>query len=129
MKFIDSILNKITMYKLTLYYLVFLIGAAVVLSFFGFLQYNPFDIVLAFLIVTITCMVANFVFAKMFKAVTNVESVYITALILTLIIPTKLPVNLMFLIGASGVAMAAKYLLTINRSEEHTSELQSRQYL
>src|ERR1035437_1531718 len=98
MKFIDSILNKITMYKLTLYYLIGLIAVATVLSFFGFLQFNPYDIVLASLIVTVTCLVANYVLAKMFKAVTNVESVYITALILTLIIPTKLPVNLMFLI-------------------------------
>jgi ferredoxin-NADP reductase/Na+-translocating ferredoxin:NAD+ oxidoreductase RnfD subunit len=115
MKFIDYWLNKITMYKLTLYYLIGLLGAAVVLSFTGFLQFNPYDIVLASLIVTVTCVIANYVLAKMFKAVTNVESVYITALILTLIIPTKLPVNLMFLIGASVVAMGAKYLLTIEK--------------
>jgi ferredoxin-NADP reductase/Na+-translocating ferredoxin:NAD+ oxidoreductase RnfD subunit len=115
MKFIDSILNKITMYKLTLYYLIGLIAVATVLSFFGFLQFSPYDIVIASLIVVATCLVANFVLAKIFKAVTNVESVYITALILTLIIPTKLPVNLMFLIGVSCVAMAAKYLLTVEK--------------
>lgn len=103
------------MYKLTLYYLIGLIAIATVLSFFGFLQFNPYDIVLASLIVTVTCLVANSVLAKIFKAVTNTESVYITALILTLIIPTKLPVNLMFLIGASVVAMAAKYLLTVEK--------------
>jgi ferredoxin-NADP reductase len=103
------------MYKLTLYYLIGLIAVATVLSFFGFLQFNPYDIILASLIVTATCLVANFILAKMFRAVTNVESVYITALILTLIIPTKLPVNLMFLIGASVVAMAAKYLLTVEK--------------
>src|ERR1035437_123177 len=115
MKFIDYWLNKITIYKLTLYYLIGLLGAAVVLSFTGFLQFNPYDIILASLIVTVTCVIANYVLAKMFNAVTNVESVYITALILTLIIPTKLPVNLMFLIGAGVVAMGAKYLLTIEK--------------
>ena len=115
MKLIDYWLNKITMYKLTLYYLIGLIGVAAILSYLGFLQLNPFDIVLASLIVTVTCLIANYMLAKIFKAVTNVESAYITALILTLIIPTKLPVNLMFLIGASVVAMAAKYLLTIDK--------------
>jgi ferredoxin-NADP reductase/Na+-translocating ferredoxin:NAD+ oxidoreductase RnfD subunit len=115
MKFIDYWLNKITMYKLTLYYLCGLIGVAVVLSFFGFLQFNPFDIILSSLILTGICLIANFVLAKLFKAVTNVESVYITALILTLIIPNKLPVDLLFLIGAGIVAMAAKYLLTIEK--------------
>lgn len=115
MKFIDYWLNQITMYKLTLYYLIGLIGIAAVLAWFGFLQYSPYDIILSALIITVTCYIANYVLAKIFKAVTNSESVYITALILTLIIPNKLPVNLTFLIGAGILAMAAKYFLTINK--------------
>jgi ferredoxin-NADP reductase len=103
------------MYRLTLYYLIGLVGIAAVLSWFGFLQLNPFDIIIAALTVTLTCYIANLTLAKIFKAATNVESVYITALILTLIIPITLPVNLLFLIGASVVAMAAKYLLVINK--------------
>ncbi|MGA2967697.1 MAG: oxidoreductase [Candidatus Levyibacteriota bacterium] len=115
MKFIDAFLNQITMYKLALYYLAGLIGVAALLSFLGILQFNGLDIILSSLIVVAVCYVTNYILAKMFKAVTNTESVYITALILTLIIPTRLPVNLMFLIGASAVAMAAKYLLTIEK--------------
>jgi len=115
MKYIDSILNKITMYKLTLYYLIFLIGVATTLSFFGVLNYNPLDILIDSFLAVIVCYVANYIFAKITKAVTNSESVYITALILVLIIPVKYPVNIAFFIGASVLAMAAKYLLTVEK--------------
>jgi Na+-transporting NADH:ubiquinone oxidoreductase subunit NqrB len=115
MKTIDAILNKITMYRLTLYYLIFLIGMATILSFFGILTYNPLDILISALLSIIVCYGANSVLAKLFKAVTNVESVFITALILALIIPVKYPVNIPFMIGASIFAMAAKYFLTIEK--------------
>jgi ferredoxin-NADP reductase/Na+-translocating ferredoxin:NAD+ oxidoreductase RnfD subunit len=115
MKTIDAILNKITMYRLTLYYLIFLIGMATILSFFGILTYNPLDILISALLSIIVCYGANSVLAKLFKAVTNVESVFITALILALIIPVKYPVNIPFMIGASILAMAAKYFLTIEK--------------
>lgn len=114
-EFADSLLNKITMYRLTLYYLIFLIGTAVVFSFFGFLAYNPFDILLDTLIAVSVSVIANYAFARIFKAVTNVESVFITALILVLIIPIKFPTNVAFFIFASIFAMGAKYLLTIEK--------------
>ena len=115
MKFIDSILNKITMYKLTLYYLILLVGAAVVLSFLKILSYNPLDILINSLLAVIVCYIANYIFAKIVGAITNSESVYITALILALIIPVKYPVNIAFMVGASILAMAAKYLLTVEK--------------
>ncbi len=103
------------MYKLTLYYLIFLLAAAVILSFFGFLQYNPLDILIDSFLAVIVCYVANYIFAKIVGAVTNSESVFITALILVLIIPVKYPLNVPFFIGASVLAMAAKYLLTVEK--------------
>lgn len=115
MQYIDYFLNKLTTYKLTLYYLIGLIGIAVVLSFLGFLNYNPLDILIAAFLAVGICSVANFIFAKLFGAVTNLESVFITALILVLIIPVKYPVNVPFLVLASVVAMALKYLLTIEK--------------
>jgi ferredoxin-NADP reductase/Na+-translocating ferredoxin:NAD+ oxidoreductase RnfD subunit len=114
-EFVDSLLNKITMYRLTLYYLILLIGVAVILSFFGFLAYNPFDILLDTLITVVVSYIANYAFAKMFKVITNVESVFITALILVLIIPIKFPTNAAFFVFASILAMGAKYLLTIEK--------------
>src|SRR5664279_3256536 len=113
--FIDSFLNRITMYRLTLYFLIFLLGVAVVFSSIKLLPYDPLDIALNGFIAIIVCFIANYIFAKLFHAVTNVESVFITALILVLIIPVKYPVNVPFLIAASGLAMATKYLLTIEK--------------
>jgi ferredoxin-NADP reductase/Na+-translocating ferredoxin:NAD+ oxidoreductase RnfD subunit len=112
MKFIDSFLNKITMYKLTLYYLIFLVGVAAIFSFFGLLHYNPLDILINAFVAVIACVVANYIFARIFKAVTNTESVFITALILVLIIPVSSPG---FVIVASVLAMGAKYLLTVEK--------------
>jgi Na+-translocating ferredoxin:NAD+ oxidoreductase RnfD subunit len=103
------------MYKLTLYYLIFLIGVATILSFFGILNYNPLDILINSFLAVIVCYIANYIFAKIVGAVTNSESVYITALILVLIIPVKYPANILFMIGASVLAMAAKYLLTVEK--------------
>ncbi|HSX40660.1 MAG TPA: hypothetical protein VLF68_03525 [Candidatus Saccharimonadales bacterium] len=114
-KFIDTFLNKITMYRLTLYYLGALVSAAVIYSFLGILPYSPVDIVFDTTIAITVCFVANKVFAKFFGAVTNNESALITALILVLIVPLKFPVNITFLIGAAGLAMLAKYLATVEK--------------
>ncbi len=115
MNYIDAILNKFTMYRLTLYYLIFLIGIASLLAYFGFISYNPMDILIEALAAVIISYISNYFFAKLFGAVTNTESVFITALILSLIVPVKFPYNLLFMIGASGVAMGSKYLLTIEK--------------
>lgn len=115
MKIIDQILNKITMYRLTLYYPIFLVSTAVVLSFFKILSYNPFDIIISSLIAIGVCYIANKFFAYFVGAITNIESALITALILVLIVPVKFPLNLSFLVLASGVAMASKYLLTVEK--------------
>lgn len=115
MQYIDVLLNKVTMYRLTLYYLIFLVGVAVVLGFFNLIVYNPLDILIDSFIAVSVCYISNYVLAKIFRAETNVESVFITALILVLIIPVKLPLNLSFLVLASVVAMASKYFLTIDK--------------
>lgn len=115
MQIIDRFLNKITMYKLTLSYLIGLVAAAVVLSFFNILSYNPFDILLDVCISLFFCLVSNYIFAKFFKAVTNSESVFITALILVFLIPVKFPVNSVILAITCIFAMGSKYFVTIEK--------------
>ena len=73
------------------------------------------DILIQALAAVIISYLSNYFFAKLFGAVTNVESVFITALILALIVPVKFPYNFLFMVGASGVAMGSKYLLTIEK--------------
>ncbi len=117
--FIDRFLNGITMYRVVLYYVVALILAAMVLGYFGFIPYSPLMILYATVVITVVSMVSNWMFAKAFRAQTNVESLYITALILVLIItPPKSWFDMQFLeIGfwASVWAMASKYILAIKR--------------
>jgi Na+-translocating ferredoxin:NAD+ oxidoreductase RnfD subunit len=112
---IDDLLNKVTMYRLALYYLIYLVFASVVLGLFKLNNYSPVDILIETVVAIVFCFMANYIFAKIFKAVTNIESVFITALILVLIVPVKFPTNLFFFMGASVMAMGVKYLPTIDK--------------
>lgn len=115
MKIIDNFLNRITAYRLTLYYLFFLVGFGFLISYTNRLPFNSVDIVINLVIAVSVCYFTNLIFAKLFKAATNVESVFITALILVLIVPVKFPLNAVFIVGASFFAIASKYLLTIEK--------------
>jgi len=115
-EFVDNLLNRITMYRLVLYYLIFLLGVAVVLSFGGVLLYDPFALLFTIGFLIGTCWLTNTVFAKTFGVPTNVESAYISALILALIItPLQSTHDLWFLGWSAVLAMASKYILAINR--------------
>ncbi len=114
LKRVDNLLNKITMYRLVLYYLIFLLAAALLLSFAHVLAYNPFAMLLSTSFLLLACTATNRIFARVFDVPTNVESAYITALILALIItPLKSYNDLWFLGWASVLAMASKYILAI----------------
>jgi ferredoxin-NADP reductase len=112
---VDNILNRITMYRLVLYYLIFLLGAAVILSALGILGYDPFALLFTVGFLIAACWVTNTVFARTFGIAPNAESVYISALILALIIsPLQSPHDLWFLAWAAVWAMASKYIVAIN---------------
>ncbi len=114
MKYLDKFLDRITMYHLLVYYLYALLGAAMLLSAVGALAYNPLAIAISAGYLVAVCLVANRVFAAIFKAPSNPESSLITALILALIItPLASIQSLVFLTAAAGLAIASKYLLTI----------------
>ena len=117
---IDNILNRITMYRLVLYYLIFLLVAAVALSLFGLLPFQPLDLLVSLSVLVFVCWVANSIFARVFNAPVNTESLYITAFILALIITPRtpgqiLPAGSAFLLWAAVWAMASKYILAIRR--------------
>lgn len=115
MKKLDAFLDQITIYRLLLYYLIGLLVAATGLSFAGMLPYQPLDIVFSALVLCAVCWAANKAFAWAFRAPTNVESAYITALILALIVsPTHTTKGVLFLAIAGVVAMASKYVLALH---------------
>jgi Na+-transporting NADH:ubiquinone oxidoreductase subunit NqrB len=117
---IDNILNRITMYRLVLYYLIFLVVAAVALSLFGLLPFQPLDLLVSLSVLVFVCWVANSTFARVFNVPANTESLYITAFILALIITPRSPgqtlaAGSVFPLWAGVWAMASKYILAIRR--------------
>lgn len=113
---LDDILNKITMYRLVLYYLIFLWIAAFILSFFKLFPFTFLELLMSTAIVISVSFISNKIFAKIFNTFTNLESVYISALILTLIVtPARTLQEYIFIILASFFAMASKYILNINK--------------
>ncbi|OGE65064.1 hypothetical protein A3I48_02790 [Candidatus Daviesbacteria bacterium RIFCSPLOWO2_02_FULL_36_7] len=116
MKIIDDLLNGITMYRLLFYVLIFLVGVAVTLSFFKFLPFDPVNLILSAAFLTLVCWATNTIFAKVFKVPANFESVYITALILTLILtPIRSIHDLILFFWVAVLSQSAKYILAINK--------------
>lgn len=116
MKILDDFLNGITMYRLMLYVLMFMVGVAIILSFFELLPFDPFSLILSTAFLIIVCWVTNTIFAKVFKVPANFESVYITAFILTLILtPIRTFQDLFPFLGVAIISQASKYILAVKR--------------
>lgn len=111
MQLIDDFLNNITMYRLVLYYLIGLVGIGVVLSFLGMLSFSGFGLLFSVSIIVFLGWVVNEIFSKTFNVTTNVESVYISALILSLIIsPAKSIGDTPFLFWAIVLTISSKFI-------------------
>jgi glycine betaine catabolism B len=113
-RLIDYFLDRITMYRLVLYVLIGLICVAAVLSYFQLLPFSPLALLLSTAFLVMLYWAINWLLARILAVPTNVESVYITALILALIIdPTKSLGDLQFLGWAAILAMSSKYILAL----------------
>jgi ferredoxin-NADP reductase/Na+-transporting NADH:ubiquinone oxidoreductase subunit NqrB len=115
---IDRFLNGITMYRLVLYVLMIFLILTIIFGATGMMPYSPAAIIFSAAILLVVSWATNELFAKIFKAQPNVESVYITALILALIISPALPSEgsqIWFLIWAAVWAMASKYVFAIRK--------------
>ena len=107
------------MYRLVLYYLLGLLVSAGVLGYLGLIPYNPLALILSTIYIGFSCWLTNLIFSRVWKVPTNIESLYITALILVFIItPLKSFSDPSFYIlagWASIIAMASKYILAIRK--------------
>jgi ferredoxin-NADP reductase/Na+-translocating ferredoxin:NAD+ oxidoreductase RnfD subunit len=115
--FIDNILNRITMYRLVLYYLLGIWLIALSLCIAGLLPYSPLAMIVSLGFILAVSWIANEIFARVFSVPTNAESYFITALILALIISPLSPTSgfgyLWFLAAAALWAIASKFILAI----------------
>jgi len=113
MNYIDSLLDRITTYRLLFYYLIALVAAAMLLGSLGLLSYSPISIFLMTSYTVFVCWIINLCFAAYFQVPHNPESSLITGLILSLLISPIFKMDtLIFLTAASGLAIASKYLIT-----------------
>jgi len=116
LNFLDNFLDRITTYRLVLYVLIGFVVIAVLLSFAGFLSYSPIRIISSVVFLVIVAWIVNKIFAFILKVPTNVESVYITALILALIVtPARSLSDFTFLFMVALLAISSKYILAINK--------------
>lgn len=118
LKSIDRITDRVTMYRLVLYYLVALWGGTYLLGLVHLTGIDPGALSFSLILIVCTCWGANAIFCKVFGAVPNVESVFITALILALIIDPAGPANTQgigLMVFASIWAMASKFVLSLRR--------------
>lgn len=107
-------LGQITIYRLALYYLRFLLIAALGLSALHLLPFSFLLISLNAGVLVGACFIANFILAKLFKTSANPESAIISGAILSLIMgPAHFPENLSALLLAGFGAMASKYFFAI----------------
>src|SRR6266566_4467573 len=121
---IDDLLDRVTMYRLVLYVLIGLVAIAAVLSYLTLLPFSPLALLLSTLFLVVMCWAANSLLARIFAAPTNVESAYITALILALIIdPAKSPNDLLFLGWAAILATSSKYILSLKNKSKMASDI------
>lgn len=115
-KWIDSFLDRITMYRLVVWYLLAILGFAAIQSWRGLIPYPPVVILFSAAFLWLTCVIVNRLFAWAYDAPVNPESSVITALILACIIaPATSYAGLPYLFLAAALASGSKYILAINR--------------
>jgi ferredoxin-NADP reductase/Na+-transporting NADH:ubiquinone oxidoreductase subunit NqrB len=112
--YLDYFVDRITMYRLVLYYLVAIIAMGLVLSFLHALPYTPLSILSSCSILLLVCWTVNRIFSWAFNVPTSFESSLITALILACIVPPLQTIaDLKLIVWAGVLAMASKYILAL----------------
>ncbi len=104
------------MYRLLLYYLIGLLVIAFGLSILHQFSFTPMALILSTILFVISSWLTNTILAKIFHAQTNIESVYITALILSLIVTPVITLQgFIAIIFIAMFSIASKYVLTLKR--------------
>jgi len=109
---IDSLLNKITMYRLLCYGLGLLTFFCIMLALTGTLSFSAGGMMLSLGLLLVSSFVTNWALAHIWKIPSNSESWLISSLILFFILPQATTVErAAFIFMAGVIAMASKYLI------------------
>jgi ferredoxin-NADP reductase len=116
MKYIDTFLDRITMYKVVLYGLVVLAVIAIIFGFSGFIAYSGISLSISLVAILVTCFIVNTAITKVLGIYPNVESVWITGFILFFItFPVESLADLYAVCAVSVFAIASKYVLAVHK--------------
>lgn len=114
---VDRFNDKLTSYRLMLYFLLTLLGWAVAGSFLNEIPFSWHAILVSAGWLLLVCWVTNKLLAKFLDIPANKESDLISALILALILsPPKTTRDFAVLAAAGMAAMASKYIITLYKS-------------
>jgi ferredoxin-NADP reductase len=114
---LDTLLDKLTTYKLVLYLLYAYLACAIFLAFSGTVPFKASSIVLSAACLLGVAYVVNTALARFLNIPKNKESDQISALILTLILtPATTLRQFEILAAAALLAMCSKYILVIFKS-------------
>jgi glycine betaine catabolism B len=112
MRLIDSMIDSVSMYRLTLYVLLGAIALGAIQAQAGLVAFSPVALLASTAFLVIMCWAANTLLAGIFNVPTNVESATLTALILALILdPATSSAGIPLLGWAAILAMSSKYIL------------------
>lgn len=115
---VDTIINRLTMYRLLLWGLRALFGVSWLFSAVDVLPYGAIRPLVSISILIGVCLGTNWVMARAYKTVSNSESSNITALLLYFIFQPPRTVKEGIALGLAGfVAIASKYILV--RGKRH----------
>lgn len=113
---LDSILERTTMYRVMLYFLLALLAFAVVFAASGLLPFYWPDVVAGAAFLGLACFTVNRLLAGLVGAVPTAESQFISALIMALIFaPAPLGQAAPGLALAALLAMSSKYLIAYRK--------------
>ena len=111
---LDRVTGRVTMYRLVTLLLGVTGIAALVLSLVGGLFYTPLELIASAAVALASTVVANRVFALVFRTMPHLESSIITGLLLFfLFLPSLEPAALGTLAIAGVLATASKYLIAV----------------
>ncbi len=113
--YLNSFLDRVTIYRLALYYFTALFFAAIAFSAAELLPYSPIDIAWDGAVLVGVCYLFNRFFSGIFGVQPNEESQYITAFIIALITgPVPIEKGMVYLVSMAFFAMASKYFFALN---------------
>lgn len=113
-RWLDQILNAVSMYRLVSIALVTLLVFSAGLATIKLLPYSPIEIIASALVLTVSAYGFNVLFAWLFRVKPHNESTFITALILSFMFsPSINPIDLAALALVAMIAMGSKYVLAV----------------